>query len=394
MRILALNFNQKGIGTYRRSFYFSRELARTGHQVTLVTVSRTSRFQRCVSWKRDWIGECAEPRGEGPWIRLIEGPAWGYRALPGWGSGPLDIWQRMRELQTGDYDAVLGFEYHPNVSWPVYLTRPWRHFRFVSDWCDWYGGSSNRYRGWKLAHRIDSHLEERIRHAADRVSVTSRVLFERALSIGIRTEKVVHIPEGAATDYIVPLERRQAREQMKVPRDIPIVLAVRNDDSCREVRIFYHVLQQFPKARLLLVGSKPPAALALAERLGISGQILQTGWVSDDDYPFYLACADVCICPLEAGRNDAARWPAKILDFLSAGRATVTNAVGEVALLFGKSEIGLLAEHASEEFSGVIVELLRDEDRRNFLGRMARQVMVEEWDWRTRGQQITGMMAA
>jgi glycosyltransferase involved in cell wall biosynthesis len=392
MRILALNFNQKGVGTYRRSFYFSRELARAGHEVTLVTVSRTSRFHRRVSWKRKWVGECAEPQGEGPWIRLIEGPAWGYRALPGWGSGPLDIWQRVRELQTGDYDAVLGFEYHPNVSWPVYLTRPWKHFRFVSDWCDWYGGSSNEFRGWKVAHRIDSHLEEKIRHVADRVSVTSRLLFDRALAIGIEPRRIVHIPEGAATDYIVPQEQKRAREHAKLPEGAPIVAAVRNGDMRREVLIFREVSRRIPEALFLIVGSKPQNALEMAEQLGISRQMVSTGWISDQDYPLYLSCADVCICPLEDARNDRARWPAKILDYLTAGRATVTNAVGEVTALFTTREVGVLTEQETEAFAESVADLLSNPDRVRFLGARARKVMVEEWDWRTRGPQIAEMV--
>jgi glycosyltransferase involved in cell wall biosynthesis len=392
MRIIALNFNQKGLGTYRRSFYFSRELARAGHEVTMVTVSRTSRFRCRFSWKRDWIGESVEPRGEGPWIRLMEGPARGYRALPGWGSGPLDIWQRIRELQNVAYDAVIGFEHHPNVSWPVYLTRPSKNFRFVSDWCDWYGGSSNQYRGWKLAHRFDSYLEEKIRHAADCVSVTSRVLFDRALSIGIPRENVVHIPEGAATDYIVPLDTKQARQQMKLPEHVPIVAAVRNGDMLREVRIMCEVLRRVPDALFLMLGSPSAPAMDLAERSGVGSHVVSTGWVCDEDYPRFLACADVCFCPLEDGRNDRARWPAKVLDYLTAGRATVTNAVGEVADLFQKQPVGVLSGHGCEEFAESIVGLLLDPDRRRELGKNARQVMVQEWDYRLRGPLIAGMM--
>jgi glycosyltransferase involved in cell wall biosynthesis len=394
MRILALNFTEKGVGTYQRAFYFSRELARRGHNVTLATVSRRARLRPAISYKRDWIGEAPEPRGDGPWFRLIECPAWGNRLLPGTGWGLLDIWARTRELQTGRYDAVFGFEYHPNVSWPVYFTQRRKHYAFYSDWCDWFAGNSNRFRGWKMAHRIDSYLEEKIRFRAKRVSVISQVLRQRALSIGIPPEKVVYIPNGAATDYILPQDRRLARQRFRLPEHVPVVAAVSNGDMLREMRIFDEVLRRAPDALFLLVGRIPEKALALAARMAIGRRLATPGWVSDEDYPWALGCADVCICPLEDSLNDRARWPAKILDFLSAGRATVTNPVGEVKTLFQKSGVGVLAAHSDEEFAAEIVALLKSHERRRFLGAAARNVMVQEWDWRFRGREISALLAA
>jgi glycosyltransferase involved in cell wall biosynthesis len=394
MRILALNFTVKGVGTYLRAFYFARELARAGHDVTLATVSRTSKYRPLISYKRDWIEESAEPCGSGPWVRVLEGPAWGNHLLPGTGWGPLDIWGRIRELNLNHYDAVFGFEYQANVSWPVYLTQGRRRYAFYSDWCDWFGGTSNSFRGWKFAHRVDSYWEEKIRFRAEKVSVISKTLEQRALAIGIPGAKVVYVPNGAPTDYIVPRNRLEARRRFGIPENSPTLLAVRNGDMCREMRIFREVLRAVPQALFLVIGSISQAALALAEELAISDRLVRTGWVSDEDYPWALACADVCACPLEDGLNDRARWPAKILDFLAAGRATVTNPVGEVARLFRSSEVGVLAEHAHEAFAEQIVSLFRAPARRHFLGEVARSVMVQEWDWRVRGPLIAGMMAS
>ncbi|MGH9743099.1 MAG: glycosyltransferase, partial [Candidatus Acidiferrum sp.] len=306
----------------------------------------------------------------------------------------LDIWGRTRELEAGEYDAVLGFEYHPNVSWPVYLTQRLKQYTVYSDWCDWFGGSSNRFRGMRWAHRIDSYLEEKIRFRAERVSVTSRVLRQRALSIGIPPEKVAYIPNGAPTDYILPRDNKEAKRRFRLPEDSPIVVAVSNGDMCREVRIFNEVLRQAPNAVFLMAGNIPRPALVLADRLAIEDRIATTGWVSDEDYPWMLGCADVCICPLEDGLNDRARWPAKILDFLTAGRATVTNAVGEVEPLFRKRDLGVLAGHSDEEFAAEILALFRAPERRRSLGEIARSEMVEEWDWRVRGRQIATLVSA
>lgn len=392
MKILALNFTVKGIGTYRRAFYFSRELARVGHDVTLATVSRSSRYRTVVSYKRDWLSEADAPRGDGPWVRLMQGPSLGNGLLPGTGWGPLDIWRRFRELAFHRYDAVLGFEYQPNVSLPVYLSQSWKNFAFYSDWCDWFGGGSNAFRGWKLAHRLDSFWEEKIRYRAERVSVTSRVLEERALSIGVPRDRVIRVPEGAQTDYIRPLARAEALRRFRIPEDACVVVAVSNGTMCREMRIFREVLREAPNAIFLWIGNVSRAALALAEHLAITDRIAPTGWITDEAYPWALGCADVCICPLLDGLNDRARWPSKILDFLAAGRATVTNPVGEVEPLFRGNEVGVLADHSDEGFAHQIVSLFRDSGRRRFLGELARNVMVQEWDWQVRGPQIAGLL--
>jgi glycosyltransferase involved in cell wall biosynthesis len=158
--------------------------------------------------------------------------------------------------------------------------------------------------------------------------------------------------------------------------------------------IFREVLRQVPDALLVVLGISSIPGAELAERLGISGRIAWTGWVSDEHYPFYLACADVCVCPLEDNLNDRARWPAKILDFLAAGRSTVTNAVGEVDRSFRGRDVAVLVGHGDEEFASAIAALLRESDRRVYLGERARQVMESEWDWRLRGPQIAAMVSA
>jgi len=117
-----------------------------------------------------------------------------------------------------------------------------------------------------------------------------------------------------------------------------------------------------------------------------------TGWVSELDYPRYLACADVCVSPLDDNLDDRARWPAKILDFLSAGRATVTNPIGEVEFLLQEHPIAALAGPSDQEMAEEVVSLLEDPERRTHLGEYASRVMKEEWDWRVRGPLIESLL--
>jgi glycosyltransferase involved in cell wall biosynthesis len=389
MKILTLNANLKQIGTYGRCFYFSRELARHGHDVTMVTVSRDAKYQPRIYYKREYTSEYPEPVGEGPWMRMVEGPNFGYKWLPGWGAGPLDIGGRVKQILTDHYDVVYGFEYQPNVSWPIYLTYRLQSYRFYSDWCDWFAGGANRLRGYEWAHRIDAFLEEQIRFLAEKVTVTSRVLKDRALDIGISEEKVVWIPQGIDTDYCRPYPKAETRESLGLSLDRPIILAVREKSMEREIRVFDCVLDRMPETLFVVVGGIPKRAKTLAQKLDISDSIRWTGWVSDEDYPRYIACADVCFLPLDKNFiNDQANWTGKFLDYLACGRPAVTNNVGEEGALLQEHQVGALAGSGDQEMAETIVSLLRDKERRRLLGENARRLMVEEWDWRVRGQQI------
>lgn len=388
MRVLVLNFNIRGVGTYQRSFYFSRELARHGHEVTMVTVSRDSLLRPNVYYKRDWAGLSVERNGTGPWVRMIEGPNLGYKWLPGWGSGPLDIWLRIREIIGGNYDVIYGFEYHPNVSWPVYLTRFFKSYHFYSDWCDWFAGNSNQFRGIKIAHKIDRYLEERIRFLARKVTVISKTLHKRALSIGIAADRVRLIPQGVDTEYVRPMSMERSRATIGIPHEDLVLLTGSDDGTTLAIDVFATVLRVVPSARLVVLGREQISAQRRVEELGIADKVYFTGWVSDEDYIRYVACANVCFLPLKDCTLNQARWPAKILDYLAAGRPVVTNGVGDVRDLFTQHRVGLLAPHDIQSMAEVIAELLRDKEQQHFLGVKARQLMEDEWDWQIRGKQI------
>ena len=138
MKILLLNANRAGVGTYHRALNFGRELARRGHLVTLMTVSNTRRFH-------------SEARRESERFRIVECPNWLDELLPWGASGVLDVLLRIREIVVGQYDVVYAFEYQPNISIPVFVTRRLRRYTLLSDWCDWHAGASYHFGGRRWA---------------------------------------------------------------------------------------------------------------------------------------------------------------------------------------------------------------------------------------------------
>src|SRR5262245_8523035 len=104
MRILMLNHNVRGRGTYHRCLAYGRELVRHGHEVDLMTISpeRRSGF---------------ETRTEDG-VRIIDSPDLMVGLLrSGW--DPWDTVCRLLYLHHSRYDVVHGFDGRPVVRYPA-----------------------------------------------------------------------------------------------------------------------------------------------------------------------------------------------------------------------------------------------------------------------------------
>jgi glycosyltransferase involved in cell wall biosynthesis len=85
------------------------------------------------------------------------------------------------------------------------------------------------------------------------------------------------------------------------------------------------------------------------------------------------------LCDTGANRG---RWPMKLNDYMCVGRPTVATAVGDVTHVMQQHDIGLLAPDTPEDIAQQVLSLLDDAARRDWLGRNARRVAEEVFDWR------------
>ncbi len=367
MRLLFLNANTVGRGTYHRALWFGRICAQLGgHEVTLCTVSRTS------GWRR------ATRREDG--IRITEGPNWGYTAIPGYGSNWLDILWRWHEVRTGAYDVIYGFEFHPNVAWPVYAGLK-RSQIFLSDWCDWYAGAANVFRGIKPAHRWDRWREERIRRKARRVSVISTELRNRALHMGIDSSRVHLLREGVDTQFMKPESREDARVRLGIPTDIRVIGTLTDGHAFPYLLdAFVSVKKEMPTARLLNVGAISAAHKQLVARRGLEDVVFVTGRCTDEELPLFLAAVDVFALPLADTLANRARFPHKLGDYLACGRAVITTAVGDYPAMLRRDDAALIVD-GQDAFAHGLLRLLRDDELRQSYACRGREWVAEKLDW-------------
>ena len=132
------------------------------------------------------------------------------------------------------------------------------------------------------------------------------------------------------------------------------------------------VLQQKPRARLVIVGSEPPPHHSLPN---LPDNIELRGFVEDVREP--LGRYAVFVCPILSGSG----MRVKLLEAFAAGIPVVSTPLGAEGLTEKDGEICALAEDPAE-FARKIVELFDDADKAQHLACVARERVVATRDMR------------
>jgi len=370
MRVLMLNADLRGMASFWRCWHLARELARLGHEICLVTVSRDRRIMP----RRERIDG----------LTLIESPnlldlVYGV----GSGYGIVGIPYRMLKIARNRFDIVHAFEHRPNVLLPAMLSRTLNECPLVADWADWWGitgdGTGNLERSPWPVPQLDTAAEEFIHREADEVTAISTVLRNRALSLGIPPERVWLIPSGAPSDAIRPLNRELCRSELRIspstyllgyvgslPRDLDMLLPA-----------LWTLRKAHPTLKLGIIAMSPPLIPPGAE-----DAVIRFGSVPFSRLPLYLGACDAFVLPLGDTMFNRARWPNKFGDYLAAGRPILCSNVGDVARIVEAEKCGLVWNNPSELIHGV-ERLMNDQETAQAMGSAARRLAEGRLSWRS-----------
>jgi polysaccharide biosynthesis protein PslH len=132
------------------------------------------------------------------------------------------------------------------------------------------------------------------------------------------------------------------------------------------------IRREAPQVRFWIVGQNPHARL---EPLLADPGVEITGWV--EDVRPYIAAAATYVVPLRIGGGTRL----KVLEAMAMGKAIVSTTVGcEGFEVVGGREV-LIADEPPE-FAAVVLQLLRQPDLREEMGRAARDFASSRYDWR------------
>jgi glycosyltransferase involved in cell wall biosynthesis len=145
-----------------------------------------------------------------------------------------------------------------------------------------------------------------------------------------------------------------------------------------------------PPVRFVLVGQGEDSRRI--ERLvgarGLERRVVLTGRVPHERIPSYLAAADVCIAPYAPSRHPMFRKhgmnrdPIKVLEYLAAGKPTLTIDIPRIRTLFHDGEDVLLYEpDSATSLARALRAVLGDADLAQRLGRAGAALVERAYTW-------------
>jgi glycosyltransferase involved in cell wall biosynthesis len=356
----------------------ARYLVERGHRVTLMVTSDNRRLGIVES---EWDG-----------VRVIEFPdlLWG-KLRSGW-----DLWSLLNRViylhsETQSYDLIHCFETRPGTIHPALYFARRHNLPVLSDWNDWFGRGGiidilrpRWYRflfGW-----LETYYEEAFRPRCDGTTVISTALQRRAEKLGISSDRICHLSGGAIPEQYLNRSLEECRTHVGLPLDVPI-LGFASSDSHLDMEIAFSslaiVARTHPAVKLIMTGDVRSSVLKLAQEFGVEKNILLTGYLPEEELPWWLGCANAFLLPFPETVYNVGRWPNKIGLYMSLERPFVTNPAGDVKTLVEEYQAGVLADTTPEDFADKIIFLLNNPDIAHQLGKNGREAALTRYNWKS-----------
>jgi len=219
-------------------------------------------------------------------------------------------------------------------------------------------------RGWLYEamgdRRILRQCVEAMANAAAIIGVSGD-LAKTAIELGVAQEKVHIIPNGVDTDRFAPRGKAQCREELGLPTNGRLIVAVGHLGPRKGQRENVRAMAHLPdNVQLVIVGGDPGGGgnerelRDLVDRLGLNGRVLLAGQQPYDLIPRYLSAADVSV--LASHREGC---PNVVLESLACGTPVVATDVGAVPDLIQPGVNGEIVPVGDvESLAGAIVRAL------------------------------------
>lgn len=248
----------------------------------------------------------------------------------------------------------------------------------------------NRDKETSLRYRISKNLETNVAHRANAVVGIARPILDDLEGRGVSPAKLFHVPNGVDVARFSP-RPRDASLAAELGVDGVRTLGFLGTLFLWEgIAWLISAAQELHKRgvvfKLLIVGDGPDAENVknAIQKAGAQSYISYLGRVPNDQVERYYSLMDVMLYPRRSIRLTELVTPLKPLEAMALGKPVLGSGVGGIRELVEPEVTGLLFDPGNiDSFCQEATRLLMDEELGRRLGSQARQMIVEEKDWKT-----------
>jgi glycosyltransferase involved in cell wall biosynthesis len=229
------------------------------------------------------------------------------------------------------------------------------------------------------------------------VTVTPGIKGKISELYGVREDRIKIIPNGVNTTLFRPMDQSRVRRDLKLDEKGTYIGFVGNLVPWQGVEYLIKaapaIIEGYEgegKVMFLIVGDgiSREKLQKMVRDVGLSSRFIFTGKVEYELVPKYINSFDLCVAPFEPSFFVDAS-PLKIFDYMACGKAILASNTKGVADLLMSSKAGVVVSHKnSDEFAGAIIELLRNNELRQSLGKNGLLEVKLNHDWKIRAGEL------
>ena len=214
---------------------------------------------------------------------------------------------------------------------------------------------------------------------ADKILIQTSRLKRVLEECGHAPDKITVIPHGADTKLFSPATSETSSESS---RTILYIGAMRPQYGLDRLIKAFALLEPRPNLRLMLVGDgfERPRLVELAKKLRVQERVDFRGYIAHESLPKAIRNAYITVGPLLPTPANYYAIPTKVLEYFACGKTVVSSELSRDILIDGRT--GLVVKAATpESIAEKLSDLIYDEKLTKTLGRNARQLVEEKFDW-------------
>jgi len=228
---------------------------------------------------------------------------------------------------------------------------------------------------YSVLRPITRLLEKRVYSRVDAVLPNTPQYSKYVVNMGVNESKVKYLPFPIDTNLFRPsIDSSEVRQKWGLEENNPVIVFIGTlfnfsglDDFIRQ---FPQVIKEIPGAKLLIVGDGPqrPKLEQIITGLGLEEQVIITGFQPYQTMPQYINLATICINPFVINDDTMDIFPAKMMQYVACGKATVATALRGIKTILPGESHGVVYANNADEMAKEVISLLKSDERRQRLG--------------------------